>query len=335
MSALPETPARRRLRRFALAAVVTNLIIVVTGASVRVTGSGLGCPTWPSCDGERLVPSAEHGWHGALEFGNRLLTFPVLAAAVAVVVWLYLTRPHPPALMRFAWVLPIGVAGQVLLGGITVLSGLTPITVAGHFLLSMVLILAAVTVHEMSRPGREREPRVGPSLRHLTTAVAIVGLIVLVLGTVTTSAGPHGGDVNAPRLDLDIRLAALAHADAVWLLLGLTVALVLVTWRLGPSRLRAAARALLAIVLLQGAIGYTQYALGVPEPLVILHVAGAAAMWATASAAWIRARPELGARPDVSGWSEPDEAGRRDHDAESVADAGPSAAASDEVASPR
>ncbi len=293
-----ETPAERRLRRFALAAVVTNVLIVITGASVRVTGSGLGCPTWPSCDGESFVPSADHGWHGALEFGNRLLTFPVLAAAVLVVWQLYRTRPHPPVLMRFAWVLPLGVAAQALVGGVTVLTGLSPYTVATHFLLSMALIFAAVVVHEMIRPGRADQVPAAPTVRHLTTAVAIVGLVVLVLGTVTTGAGPHGGDANAPRLDISIRLAAIAHADAVWLLLGLTIALVVVTWRMEGSRLRTAARTLLVIEIVQGSIGYTQYALGVPEPLVILHVAGAAVMWVTASAAWIRARPHLG-RPEA------------------------------------
>lgn len=292
------TPDERRLRRFALAAVVTNVIIVITGASVRVTGSGLGCPTWPSCDGESFVPSADHGWHGALEFGNRLLTFPVLAAAVLVVWQLYRTRPHPPVLTRFAWLLPIGVALQAVVGGITVLTGLSPYIVATHFLLSMGLLFAAVVVHDMTRTGRATQPRVGPAIRHLTTAVLIVGLVVLVLGTVTTGAGPHGGDAAAPRLDLDIRLAAIAHADAVWLLLGLTVALVVVTWRIERSRLRTAVRALLAIELVQGAIGYTQYALGVPEALVIAHVAGATAMWVAASAAWVRARPDLGSRED-------------------------------------
>lgn len=299
---LSETPDERRLRRFALAAVATNVIIVITGASVRVTGSGLGCPTWPSCDGQSFVPSADHGWHGALEFGNRLLTFPVLAAAVLVVWQLHRTRPHPPALMRFAWILPLGVATQAGVGGITVLTGLSPYTVATHFLLSMGLIFAAVVVHDMTRPGRATQPRVGPAIRHLTTAVLLVGLAVLVLGTLTTGAGPHGGDASAPRLDISIRLIAIAHADAVWLLLGLTIALVVVTWRMEGSRLRTAVRALLAIELVQGAIGYTQYALGIPEPLVIAHVAGATAMWVAASAAWIRARPHLGApADDVSG----------------------------------
>jgi heme a synthase len=295
MSPPVETPELRRLRRFALAAIVTNVGIVITGGTVRITGSGLGCPTWPSCDGDSFVPrpGGEHNsWQMAIEFGNRLLTFVVLAAVVGLIWQLYRTRPHPPVLMRTAWILPIGVVGQALLGGIVVLTGLSPFTVAAHFLLSMVLIFTAVVVHEMVRTGATRA--VPPAaIRHLTTAVAAAAFVVLVLGTVTTAAGPHGGDPSAARLDLDIRLAALAHADAVWLLLGLTLALVVLTWR-GPARVRAAARALLGFEILQGVIGYTQYALGVPEALVVLHVVGATLVWASASAAWIRARPQLG-----------------------------------------
>jgi len=300
MSSLPETPERRRLRRFALAAIVTNVGIVITGGTVRITGSGLGCPTWPTCDGDSFVPRAgsEHaGWQMAIEFGNRLLTFVVLAAVVALVWQLFRTRPHPRTLQRLAWILPTGVIGQALVGGVVVLTGLSPFTVAIHFLLSMVLIFAAVAVHEMVRP-RAAEPAPGAAVRHLTTAVAVVAFLVLVAGTITTAAGPHGGDPAAPRLALDIRLAALAHADLVWLLLGLTVALVVVTWR-GPARLATAARALLGLELLQGVIGYTQYALGVPEALVVLHVIGAALVWTSASAAWVRARPELGRQPEA------------------------------------
>jgi heme a synthase len=330
MSSLPETPERRRLRRFALASVVTNAGIVITGGTVRITGSGLGCPTWPSCDGDSFVPRAgsEHaGWQMAIEFGNRLLTFVVLVAVVGLVWQLYRTRPHPPKMVRLAWLLPIGVIGQALVGGVVVLTGLSPYTVMTHFLLSMVLLFAAVAVHEMVRRQRSSGAAVATdaaaggavtvrgvdegsatstgrrtvedlgnpsaSVRHLTTAVVVVAFLVLIAGTVTTGAGPHGGDPSAPRLALDIRLAALAHADMVWLLLGLTVALVVITWR-GPAPLARTARILLGFELLQGVIGYTQYVLGVPEALVVLHVAGAVGVWTAASAVWIRARPELG-----------------------------------------
>ncbi len=294
------TPDRRRLRRFTFAALATNVLIVFSGGLVRVTGSGLGCPTWPRCDEESFVPrpgGAHAGWQTAIEFGNRLLTFVVLAAAVAVVWELRRQRAaHPDGLLRLAWLLPIGVLTQAVMGGITVLLGLTPWTVAAHFLLSMVLIGVAVLVHEWAnRPTRI--PPVRPGLRWATTALAVVGALVLVAGTLVTGAGPHAGDPSTPRLAADIRILALAHADLVWLFVGLTVALVAITWE-GPARLRAAVRALLGLQLLQGAIGYTQYATGIPETLVALHILGAALVWTATAMVWARARSGPGAPDD-------------------------------------
>jgi heme a synthase len=295
MADLPTTRERRRLRRFTLAAVVTNIAIVFTGGLVRVTGSGLGCPTWPTCDGQNLVPrpGGDHaGWQTAIEFGNRLLTFVVLAAAVAVFLQVRRTRPHPPTVERLAWALPAGVVAQALLGGITVLAGLSPVTVASHFLLSMVLIAVAVAIHERVRPvTADALPVPSSGVRVATTALLVAAGAVLVLGTLVTGAGPHAGDASTPRLGMDIRLLAIAHADAVWLLVGLTVALVAVTWRGSSPRLRRAARTLLAIEIVQGSIGYWQYATGIPEPLVAAHILGAALMWTTAVTVWMRARP--------------------------------------------
>lgn len=289
----PETPERRLLRRFALAAIATNIGIVFTGGVVRITGSGLGCSDWPTCDGRNIRPisSGDHAdWQAFIEFGNRLLTFVVLAAAVAVVVQMRRTGPHPRSVRLLAWALPAGVLGQAVLGGITVLTGLSPYTVAAHFLLSMVLIAIAVAFHERIRP-RDPDPAVARGVQHATTALAVVACIVLVLGTVVTGAGPHGGDLGAPRFDVDIRLVAIAHADAVWMLIGLTVATLAVTWRTAPPRFRSGLTALLVLELAQGGIGYTQYALGIPPTLVSLHVLGAAVLWAVVSAVWIRARP--------------------------------------------
>jgi heme a synthase len=288
-----ESPARRRFRRFALAAIITNVGIVFSGGLVRVTGSGLGCPTWPRCDEESFVPTpggAHAGWQTAIEFGNRMLTFVVLAAALAVLYEARRQRAHhPPSVLRLAWALPLGVLAQAVLGGITVLTGLTPFTVAMHFLLSMVLIAIAVVLHERVRlPDPDAPPRAG--LRLATTALALVAFVVLVLGTLVTGAGPHAGDPSTPRLGVDIRLVALAHADAVWLLVGLTVALVAVTWRTS-TRLSRALRVLLVIQLVQGTIGYVQYATGIPEALVAAHILGAALMWMTATSVWARAHP--------------------------------------------
>lgn len=292
---------RRRLRIATSAALATNILIVLSGGLVRLTGSGLGCPNWPRCDQESFVPrpGGDHaGWQTAIEFGNRLLTFVVLAAAVAVVYELRRRRAaHPRSLYRLAWLLPAGVLTQALMGGITVLLGLTPWTVAAHFLLSMALIAVAVTVHEWVRRPADADVA-GPGLRRATVVLALVGAAVLALGTLVTGAGPHAGDPSTPRLAADIRLLALAHADAVWLFVGLTVALVAVTWH-GPVRLRPAVRALLALQLLQGAIGYTQYATGVPAALVGAHILGAALVWTTTVLIVVRARalPVSGAAP--------------------------------------
>ncbi|GGI07664.1 COX15/CtaA family protein [Egicoccus halophilus] len=303
MATSPAPASLRLLRRFTLAALVTNIGIVFTGGVVRVTGSGLGCPTWPACDGRQLVPTpgGDHaGWQTAIEFGNRLLTFVVLAAAIAVFVQLRRTGPHPRPIRLLGWALPLGVLAQAVMGGITVLLRLTPWTVAAHFLLSMVLIAVAVALHEYVRPpARDPADRVPASsgIRWATTVLLVVAAVVLVLGTIVTGAGPHAGDPEVPRLGVDIRFVAIAHADAVWLLLGLTVALVAVTWRSGPPRLRSMLRVLLGLELLQGTIGYTQYALGIPEGLVSLHILGAALVWAAAVSCWARARP----LPDLPG----------------------------------
>ncbi len=304
MTTPPETPKRRLLRRFAMAAIVTNIGIVFTGGVVRITGSGLGCSDWPTCDGRNIAPVAggDHaGWQAFIEFGNRLLTFVVLAAAVAVVVQMRRTGPHPRTVRLLAWALPAGVLGQAVLGGVTVLTGLSPYTVAAHFLLSMALIAVAVAFHERIRPA-DPHPAVPRGVRHATTALAVVAFIVLVLGTVVTGAGPHGGDLGAPRFDVDIRLVAIAHADAVWLLLGLTGATLAVTWRTAPPRFRSALTALFVLELAQGGVGYTQYALGIPPTLVSLHVLGAAVLWAVVSAVWIRARlvPTTGGTVDAT-----------------------------------
>ncbi|MFA9444127.1 heme A synthase [Egicoccus sp. AB-alg6-2] len=296
MSAPPAPAQLRLLRRFALAALLTNIGIVFTGGLVRVTGSGLGCPTWPTCDGETIAPrpGSEHAtWQTAVEFGNRLLTFVVLAAVIAVFVQVRRTRPHPRSLELLAWALPLGVALQAIVGGITVRMQLSPITVAVHFLLSMVLIaLATVLLERVRAIGAPADGPAPPAgVRVATTALLVVSAAVLVLGTIVTGAGPHAGDPGTPRLGIDIRFAAIAHADAVWLLVGLTVALVAVTWRTGPAGLRRAVRVLLVLELVQGAIGYTQYALGIPEALVAIHILGATLVWTASVACWTRARP--------------------------------------------
>lgn len=287
------SPTRRHLRGAALAALLTNILIVFTGGIVRVSGSGLGCSDWPTCDGSNIAPIAGSGdhaaWQGYVEFGNRLLSAPVLLAAL--LVWWLVRRsgPHPPIVRRLSLLLPLGVLGQIVLGGITVLTGLSPATVAGHFLVSMVLIAAAAGVYELVGEP-DGEPPAARGVQHAMTAIIVVSMVVLFLGTLVTGTGPHGGDLNAPRFGFDLRVMAIAHADAVWLLLGLTAATVAVTWRTGPPRFRRTLRLLLVIQLAQGGLGYLQYWLGVPPTLVSFHIVGATVMWTIAVLTWARAR---------------------------------------------
>ncbi len=268
-----------RLRPAALAAVIANVGIVLTGGIVRVTGSGLGCAEWPTCDGTSIVPTGEEaaGWHTYVEFGNRLLTFVVLATAIWVVLAARQEAADRADLRKLAWLQPAGVLGQAVLGGITVLTDLNPIVVGLHFLLSMVVIAAAVVL--LDRVSEGRHPAPPPGLRWLAVALTVVGFAVLVLGTLVTAAGPHAGDPGTPRLAMDIRSLAFAHADAVWLLVGLTVATLVTAKALGAARVTRAATVLLVVELAQGGIGYTQYALGIPAEIVSLHLLGAALVW--------------------------------------------------------
>ncbi len=285
-----------RLRPAALAALVANVGIVLTGGIVRITGSGLGCEDWPTCDGTSVVPTggAEAGWHQFIEFGNRTLTFVVLATAVWAVWAVRRDAPHRGDLRGLAWGLVAGVLGQAVLGGITVLTDLNPVVVAGHFLLSMVLIAVAVVLLDRVSDTGPAEPL--PALRWLSRVLVPVAAIVLVLGTLVTASGPHAGDPGTPRLGLDIRTMAVAHADAVWALVALTVAMLVVARALRAERTARAATVLLVVELAQGGIGYLQYALGIPAALVSLHLLGASLVWVAALRVGLASTPE----PDVA-----------------------------------
>lgn len=279
----------------ALAALVTNVGIVITGGVVRITGSGLGCAEWPRCEPESFVPTTGvlTDLHAAIEFGNRLLTFVVLGATLWLLWEVRRSGGIAPLVRRIALLLPIGVVAQAIIGGITVLTGLRWWTVSVHFLVSMVLIaLAMVAVHALR--ADPTEPPAPSGLRHALTAIAAIGFMVLMLGTFVTAAGPHGGDVSAPRIGIDIRVLAIAHADSVWLLLGAQVATLLLARHLAHPRLVRALGVLLVVSLAQGGVGYLQYWLGIPRELVSLHVVGASLLWLVLARAWAVAhRPEL------------------------------------------
>jgi heme a synthase len=275
-----DLPARS-LAPVLLVNLVAQVAIVVTGGVVRLTGSGLGCPTWPECVPGSYVPVVRQaqGWHKNVEFGNRMLTFVVGAAAVAVVVavtaWVLRTAA-PRRLLAFAAVPILGVVAQAVVGGITVLTDLAPAAVAAHFLVSMALVAAStVLLLGLTRPAPAASARA--EVRWLAAALAAVAAVVLVLGTVVTGSGPHSGDAERPsRFGFDPRSVSWLHADAVWLFLGLVLALVVVLRLVdaAPSA-RRWARALLVVTLLQGGIGYTQYLTGLPAALVAAHMLGA------------------------------------------------------------
>ena len=271
-------------RRICGVALVLLAGIVVTGAAVRLTGSGLGCSDWPTCEQDQFVPEAEfHGW---VEFGNRLITGLVSVAVIAAVLGSVARAPRRGDLVRWSWGLVAGVIGQVVLGGIVVLSHLNPWLVLGHFALSMVLVWNAVVLHHLAGDHARVSSTVLPAVRRrtrsLTTLLAGLAVVVLSTGTLVTGTGPHTGsrDDPIPRLPFSIREVARVHGTMVVIVLLVVVALV-VHARREPSGqpLARAVRWLVAVVAAQAIIGWIQYFTGVPVVLVGLHVAGATAFW--------------------------------------------------------
>jgi len=260
--------------------------IVLTGAAVRITGSGLGCPTWPECTYGSYVPvagQAEGAFHAWIEFGNRLLTFLLLFAAVAVVI--YAIKKARRDLLWRALLQVLGIFGQGIIGGITVLTDLNPLAVASHFILSIFLIAGAVSI-----VARGRSPLISirPTeikIKVLAHAQVLLTFVVIVIGTLVTGSGPHAGDLEAPRLKLDERAISWLHADAVIALLGVSLAL-LVLSEISPETKRRV-KIFFAATLAQGLIGYAQYVLGLPEFLVIVHVLGSTLVWIASWRIWL------------------------------------------------
>jgi cytochrome c oxidase assembly protein subunit 15 len=257
------------LRRLAVASIVTNVGIVVSGGAVRLTGSGLGCPTWPRCTKDSLVPTAGLGYHSAIEFGNRMLTYVLTAVAVATLVAAYRARPARPDVRRLALLLFIGIPAQAVLGGITVLTDLNPWVVMFHLLISMDLVALATLLHRRVDEGDGPAVHlVGPIERRL--ALAVLGLTgaVMYLGTIVTGSGPHAGDVHARRTGLDPRLIGLVHGWSVLLLVAATVAL----WLRTAGGIRRGVTGVLLVQATQGLLGWVQYATGLPRLVVGLHM---------------------------------------------------------------
>lgn len=278
----------------ALANLVANIGIVITGGAVRLTGSGLGCPTWPRCTEDSYVAHGELGIHGAIEFGNRLLTFVLVALAVAlwVVMLLGLVRTwRGERAWRPFWLattIALGIPAQAVIGGITVHTDLNPWIVSLHLLVSMAIIgVCVVLLDELRGPRRDASARLVP----LVWAVFAVTWVVLYLGTVVTGSGPHSGDLDSRRTGLDPQLMSHVHAAAVYLLLALTAGLTVAARRVGTPTLVSATVLLLVLEVAQGVVGFVQYFTDLPELLVGIHMLGAAVI--SASATWV----VLAARP--------------------------------------
>lgn len=299
--------APHRLRWLFAANLVAQMGIVVTGAIVRLTGSGLGCPTWPECVDGSYVPTArqEEQWHKYVEFGNRLLTFVLALLAIAALIgafaWYRRQRaaglPGRPAVLALAAIPLAGTVGQALLGGVTVLTGLNPWAVGGHFLVSIAIIAGCVLlVKRAGEPGDQPVVSlVSAPVRWLGRALVLATLAVVVLGVVVTGSGPHSGDADTEaRFGVDPRTVAWLHADAVLLFIGLTVGMIVALYLslaqaggspargAGLARSRSLAWWLLAVAAAQGVVGYSQYFTGLPWLLVAVHVLGACVVWVLA-----------------------------------------------------
>jgi heme a synthase len=295
---MPEVSLRTpgsALRPLALASLVANAALVLTGAAVRLTGSGLGCPTWPRCTDESYTTTAAMGVHGVIEFGNRLLGIALGIIALACFVVALLERPRRRSLVLLSLAVGLGIPGQGVVGGITVLTDLNPWVVGLHFLLSMALIAGAYALWRRTAEGDGRkQPLVPGPARTLARLTVLTAAAVVALGVVVTGSGPHAGDENAKRNGLDPAQIAQAHADLVFLLIGLSVALWFALRALGAPRTAVRAAAVLVLVeLAQGLIGFVQYLTQLPVVLVGAHMLGATLVWIAALAVlWsLRVRP--------------------------------------------
>jgi cytochrome c oxidase assembly protein subunit 15 len=295
-------PATSRIRRldewlpfWAWASIVSNVVIVVTGGVVRLTGSGLGCPTWPRCTEQSLTPHGAYDVHSVIEFGNRMLTWVLVAVAVAT--FAAALQSGRRELVRLSVIMALGIPAQAVIGGVTVLTDLNPWVVSLHLLCSMAIIgVAVLFLDRLDRPqpGSQHSQHDGAPHRAvvgLAWATFAAAWAVLYVGTVVTGSGPHAGDADSERNGLSPLQMSQLHADLVFLFVGLTIGLLFVAVATGaPASTRRAVVVLLAVEVAQGAIGFVQYFTDLPVALVGLHMLGAALISATVTWALIRVR---------------------------------------------
>ena len=279
--------ANRALLKLSTLMVFTQSAIVFTGALVRITGSGLGCSTWPECTPGSYTPTSDqpeaplHAW---IEFGNRLLTFILLINALALMFTIL--KSGRGELRKLGALQIVGILAQGVLGGVTVLTALNPATVAAHFLLSIILIAGALSLRQRAHGKSPIEITLIPLVTKLIWLHLLLTSLVLIAGTIVTGSGPHAGDSAAERFNLDSRTMAWIHADLVIALLGVSIAL-LIAIRLGLAGqarqvLSGRIQIFLIVALAQGGIGYIQYFTKLPEALVAAHIIGSIAVWLSA-----------------------------------------------------
>ena len=268
-------PDRTSVERWAWATLAANTLIVLTGGLVRLTASGLGCPTWPKCTDDSFVPRGELGTHGVIEFGNRMLTYVLVFVVISALIAVWRWSESTQTMRRLALIIALGVPFQAVIGGISVLTDLNPWIVSLHLILSMGLIAASTVLLVQVRGG------LSDSRSHTKHVITTYGVawVVVYLGTIVTGSGPHAGDKKAPRNGLDPQIMSHVHAASVYVLVALTLLLCVVS----RGSIRRFAVILLGVELAQGTIGFVQYFTDLPIALVAAHLVGAAVLVAAAT----------------------------------------------------
>jgi cytochrome c oxidase assembly protein subunit 15 len=278
-------PTAKQVEWACLAALLANTLIVVTGGAVRLTNSGLGCPTWPECTGGSLVPVSTLGYHSIIEFSNRLLTYAVTAAVGVAILAALFQRPRRPILVKLSWALFFGVVAQAVIGGISVLTKLAPEWVAVHMCVSIGMIAISYVLWHRSREGDgPMELLTRRELLWLGRLLVAATGCVIAIGTLVTGTDPHAGATDASkRLPFKALDITQAHADLVFIVIGLTAALwfALKATDARPESVRAV-QIMGGVLVLQALIGYTQYFSGLPAWMVLLHMIGACLTWIAA-----------------------------------------------------
>jgi len=298
------TVSDRVIRWTAFATLVASVLIVVTGGAVRLTSSGLGCPTWPTCGGGDLAPTAAMGIHGIIEFSNRMLTDVVCIVVGLSIIAARCGKPWRRSVTRLGWAQFWIIVVDAVLGGITVLTHLNPFVVACHFLTSMLLILTALAMWQRTREGDGEPVRtVGRPVLHLSRLTIVAMSLLIVAGTLATGTGPHSGDGTAvKRMPFDWEKVTQFHADFAMVNIGLAIAMIFVLLAVdAPADPKKRSREFLVVLLSQALIGFVQYFTGLPELIVGFHMLGAALCWV----AVLRLHLSLRTRPEADALDRP------------------------------